>query len=353
MLLEDIARIRGTWTYLRESVSRYSSLSQQERENVKRRLLEMKKYVESLISNYKDALVAATILDEAQRLLQSIHSLISLLRGGDYYGSVSPEELKLRLSRVDNSLNELFRLVMERRTVLENVSYSRSKREEVKATTPKVEVKGEVTKEEPEIKAKESEKPKEEKKEEKESKEEEKKEKKSKENKIIRKIFLALSFPFILLSLYYLFISNSIYFLIFSSVAIVFYFLGSRKIPFGAIIMVVLLFIIIHTFTATAFSRYICLSTGYCPGESKEESNEKYLAAVKENILKAFRDMQMIMSNPEAYFIEKQAESEALDESYKYLLDISSPYSVYPVYYMVGKSEKEVDISKSLRYFIL
>jgi len=373
MILEDLNRIRNKWIYLRNRILNYPALSPQEKEIVKNGLLGLQNDVKSFISKYKDALMAAAIYDEAQRLLQSIHSLVSALRGFKY------NELNSRLLNVDNNFGRLFGSVMERRNVLENVSTPQSK-EETKATSPQKETKKEDTKEitlierlkkglqkiggksansknkKKEVKEEDKSKATSPQKETKEDKEEEDKEAKS----IIRKIFVAPSIVFAILSIYFLYFYNAIFFIVFGLLSAVFYSIYKGKtaplITWGFLIGIV--GGAMYVWTYTGFSRYICLVTGYCPSSPSSSSlsssspDQNYIAQIWNSVSKVYKDMYMIMTNPEMYYLQQQAEAAPLQESYQYLLEINPPYSTAPVYYFLDKDNVNIQESIPLLYSI-
>jgi len=376
MLLDDLNRIRNEWKYLRNEILYYQYLTPNGKESAISKLIKLHNDVKGIISKYKDALMAAAIYNEFQRLLQSIHSLISALKTSKY------EELNQRVSNVDSNFDRLLGLAMERKSVLENMSYYQAKREETKIVvsrqeTPKQgvkEEKEEITlierfkkglqktrkkftaskKDEKEVKEKEEEaKTTKQKEEAKEEKAKESKEEQPKKGlpKIIRKIFIAPSIIFAFLSIYYLYLYNALYFLIFGLLAAIFYsvYKGKASPFFTWGVLIIVIGGIMYLWTSTAFAQYICLTAGYCPGASLgPKPDENYIAQIKESVSKVIKDMYMIMTNPEMYYLRQQAEAEALPESYQYLLEITPPYSMPLVYYDVRESDQEVNVSAAV-----
>jgi len=332
MLLEDLYEIINKWRFLKYGILKYWEIDP---EKVKKGLSELIYDINKFISNNKNDLLNVGLLDEAQKLLQNVQSLISFLNAVARYGGAPPEELNLRLSKVDTSLNRLLNLVLERTENKGKMLIKKSikpisklphflfKREETETVTQKEEAKEEKT----------------------EESKEEKPEKRS--SKIIRKIFIAPTIVFAFLSVYYLYLYNALYFIIFSLLASIFYSVYKGKISssFKWIPLIVLVGGIMYIWTNTAFAQYICLTTGYCPGASLgPKPDENYIAQIKESVSKVIKDMYMIMTNPEMYYLQQQAEAEALPESYRYFLEITTPYYTAPVTYF--PDENKVNISE-------
>jgi len=315
MLSDDIVKIRETWMYLRNDILRYPYLDREAREVIKNRLLEMQNDLKSLISRYKDDLVKIALLDEAQDLLKSISSLLSALRGIDY-GSVPSKGLDSRISNVDNNIDKFFRLLAERIG-----EYKDTKKTEVNAKDSKkvhLKTKKEFRKED-----------------------------------IIRWILIPITIIFAVLAIYYLYLYNPIFFIISGLLAAIAYsiYKGSAApfITWGFLIGLV--GGVMYLWINTGFSRYIQLVTGYSWG-NPISSGQNYLEQIKESISKVLNNLNEIMTNPEAYYIQQQAEAEPLQESYQYILEVNSPYSIPMVPYFPNGSNVTVPQSTPLSYFI-